>query len=377
MTLLEYTVNPTFWQGLWLVLVAVLWMGYFLLEGFDYGVGMLLGFFTKDEKERRLLVNTIGPVWDGNEVWLLTAGGAIFAAFSGWYATLFSALYLPLLLVLVGLILRGVAFEYRGKRLDPQWRRNWDLAAAIGSFIPSLVFGVGFANLLGGLKLDAMKSNLSGNLVPLLAGDFVQRFFMLFLPFALLGGLVFVSLFLTHGSIFAALKTRGDFHDRVEAFAVKSGFVSVPLLAIFVIWGNLHPMLPGQTSTLRTVAWIVGLLSVALLAGAVFLAKQYKDKLAFVLSSLSVLLLTVMFFCHFYPGLGFDNTLTVAKGAPLDLTTASSSESTLIIMSIAAVILVPCVLAYQIWTYKVFSRRLSTANIPDDVPHPAEAGAKG
>ncbi|HPZ48423.1 MAG TPA: cytochrome d ubiquinol oxidase subunit II [Propionibacteriaceae bacterium] len=377
MTLLEYTVNPSIWQGLWLVLVAVLWMGYFLLEGFDYGVGMLLGFFTKDEKEKRLLVNTIGPVWDGNEVWLLTAGGAIFAAFSGWYATLFSALYLPLLLVLVGLILRGVAFEYRGKQTDPTWRRRWDLAAAIGSFIPSLVFGVGFANLLGGLKLEAVTSNLSGNLVPLLAGDFVQRFFMLFLPFALLGGVLFVSLFLTHGAIFAALKTKGDFHDRVEAFAVKSGFVTVPLLAIFVVWANLHPMLPGQTSVLRTVAWVVGVLSLALVAGAVFLAKQTRDKLAFVCSSLGVLLLTVMFFCHFYPGLGFDNTATVAAGAPLDLTTASSSEGTLQIMTVAAVLLVPVVLGYQIWTYKVFSRRLGTQNIPDDVPEPVEAGAKG
>lgn len=377
MTLLEYTVNPTIWQGLWLVLVAVLWMGYFLLEGFDYGVGMLLGFFTKDEKERRLLVNTVGPVWDGNEVWLLTAGGAIFAAFSGWYATLFSALYLPLLLVLVGLILRGVAFEYRGKQPGAAWRRNWDLAAAIGSFLPSLVFGVGFANLLSGLKLEAVPSRLSGNLVPLLAGDFVQRFFMLFLPFALLGGVLFVSLFLTHGAIYAALKTKGDIHGRLEAFAVKSGLVTLVLLAVFVVWANLHPTLPGQAGALRAVAWVVGLLSVALVGAAIWFTRQGREGRGFLGTSAATLLLVVMFFCHFYPGLGFDNTATVAQGAPLDLTTASSSESTLVIMTVAAVILIPLVLAYQIWAHMVFRRKLSVENIPDDAPEPAGAGSKG
>jgi len=375
MTLLEYTVNPSVWQGLWLLLVAVLWIGYFFLEGFDYGVGMLIGFFTKDEKERRLLVNTIGPVWDGNEVWLLTAGGAMFAAFPGWYATLFSALYLPLLLVLLGLILRGVAFEYRGKRPEASWRRNWDLAAAVGSFLPALVFGVGFANLLGGLKLDGMVSKINGAMVPLLAGDFVERFFMLFMPFALIGGLLFVALFLTHGAIFAALKTKGSIHDRLEAFAVKSGIVTVALLVIFVLWGNLHPMLPGQSGLFRTLAWVVGIGSIALVAAAVWLAKQGREGVAFICTGLGTALLTVMFFLHFYPGLGFDNTLTVAKGVPLDLTTASSSPLTLTIMTVAAVCLVPVVLVYQAWSYKVFARRLSTDNIPDDVPVPVGAGA--
>ena len=376
MTPLEYTVAPSVLQAVWLLLVAVLWIGYFFLEGFDYGVGMLLGFFTKDEKERRLLVNTIGPVWDGNEVWLLTAGGAMFAAFPGWYATLFSALYLPLLLVLLGLILRGVAFEYRGKQPHQAWKRRWDLAAAVGSFLPALVFGVGFANLLGGLVLEPRKTGL-GTTVPLLAGDFVQRFFMLFLPFALLGGVLFVALFLTHGAVFAALKTKGDIHARLERFAVKSGLVTVVLLLVFVVWGNLHPVLPGQSGALRSVAWVVGLLSVVLVGAAVYLARLGREGWAFLGTGLGTVLLVVMFFCHFYPGLGFDNTATVPAGVPLDLTTASSSPLTLTIMTVAAGCLVPVVLLYQAWAYKVFARRLSTANIPDEIHQPADAGVAG
>ncbi len=375
MTPLDYVVEPSLLQVVWLVLVAVLWIGYFFLEGFDYGVGMLLGFFTSDEKERRVLVNTIGPVWDGNEVWLLTAGGAMFAAFSGWYATLFSALYLPLLLVVLGLILRGVAFEYRGKRPEASWKRRWDLAAAIGSFLPSLVFGVGFANLLGGVALAPYETAFGT--VPLMAGDFVTRFFGLFWPFDLLGGVLFVALFLTHGAVFAALKTKGDIHGRLEAFAVKTGAVTTVLLLVFVVWANLHPRLPGQSATLRTVAWVVGLASVALVALAVWMARQGREGVAFLGTGLGTVLLVVMFFCHFYPGLGFDNTATIPAGVPLDLTTASSSPMTLQIMTVAAVVLVPVVVLYQGWSYRVFRRRLSTSNIPDDAHPPVAAGTAG
>src|SRR3954451_14868239 len=180
----------------WFVLIAVLWIGYFTLEGFDFGVGTLLPVLGRSEQERRVMINTIGPVWDGNEVWLLVAGGATFAAFPNWYATLFSGFYLPLLLILVALIVRGVAFEYRAKRDDDTWRRNWDLAIIIGSFLPALLWGVAFANILRGVPID-------GDM------EYTGGFFNLLNPYALLGGAMTLLLFLTHGAMFLSLKTDG------------------------------------------------------------------------------------------------------------------------------------------------------------------------
>ncbi|WP_345516461.1 cytochrome d ubiquinol oxidase subunit II, partial [Phytohabitans houttuyneae] len=181
---------------LWFLLIAVLFIGYFVLEGFDFGVGILLPVLAHDERERRVLINTIGPVWDGNEVWVLTAGGAMFAAFPEWYATLFSGFYLPLLLILTALILRGVAFEYRGKRPDPTWRARWDTAIIAGSLLPALLWGIAFANIVRGVPLDTDHEYI-GNLWHLLN------------PYALLGGLVTLTLFTTHGAVFLALKTTG------------------------------------------------------------------------------------------------------------------------------------------------------------------------
>ncbi len=180
----------------WFVLIAVLWIGYFALEGFDFGVGMLLPVLARDDRERRVMINTIGPVWDGNEVWLLVAGGATFAAFPEWYATLFSGFYLPLLLILLALIVRGVAFEYRAKGHGEQWKDRWDLAIIIGSFLPSLLWGVAFANILRGVPIDAHK-------------EYVGGFFNLLNPYALVGGLTTLLLFLTHGAIYISLKTDG------------------------------------------------------------------------------------------------------------------------------------------------------------------------
>ncbi|MDR0959467.1 MAG: cytochrome d ubiquinol oxidase subunit II [Propionibacteriaceae bacterium] len=352
--------SPTVLQVLWLILIAVLWIGFFFLEGFDFGVGMLLPFLGKNDKERRLIVNTIGPHWDGNEVWLLTAGGAMFAAFPGWYATLFSGLYLPLFLVLVGLILRGVAFEYRGKNDDLAWRKRWDWAAAIGSFLPTLVLGVGFANFLIGLKVAPHELAFGDTTVPLFAGTF----WGLFSPFALLGGLLFVALFATHGAFFIALKTHGVIHERAEAWGSKIVLAALVLLLAVVIWGNLHKELPGQLDALRVVAWITGVVAIAGLACAWFMNKKGRDGWAFIGTAISIVMLIVMYFAHFYPGLGFDNSL--ALDTPLDLTTASSSPKTLQIMTICACCLVPVVLAYQVWSYWIYRKRLSTANIPDD-----------
>src|SRR6476469_7657571 len=207
----------------WFALIAVLWAGYFLLEGFDFGVGMLLPVLARDDRERRLLINTIGPVWDGNEVWLLVAGGATFAAFPEWYATLFSGFYLPLLLILVALIVRGVAFEYRGKRDDPRWKRRWDWCITVGSLLPALLWGVAFANIVRGVPLDA-DHEFVGNLLDLLN------------PYALLGGLTTLALFITHGAIFLALKTTGDVRERANALAGRVGIITAAVAVAFLAW---------------------------------------------------------------------------------------------------------------------------------------------
>ena len=365
MTLLDVT--PTALQALWLILVAVLWIGYLVLDGFDYGVAMLLPFVGKNDKERRVLVNTIGPVWDGNEVWLLTAGGAMFAAFSGWYATLFSALYLPLFLILVGLILRGVAFEYRGKRPEWTWRNRWDWAAAIGSLIPPLVFGVGFANFLLGLPLKNELVLGGTTTAPLFNGTFLG----LFSVYGLIGGITFVLVFLTHGALYAARKTKGDISGRLKKLAVKLGLITAVPAVAFVIWGNLLPKLPGQLDSLRLVSWIAGLLGLVLFVAAVFFVWKGNEGLAFILTSTTIAMVAVMIFAQLFPGLGFDNT---GLKVPLDITTAASSETTLTLMTVAAAILVPIVLLYQIWAYWVFRRRLGVENIPDDAENLAVVG---
>src|SRR5262245_38830842 len=192
--------------SVWFILIAVLWIGYSCLEGFDFGVGMLMPVLAKDDTERRVLINTIGPVWDGNEVWLLVAGGAMFAAFPEWYASLFSGFYLPLLLILVALIVRGVAFEFRGKIDSARWRRNWDRAIVAGSLVPALLWGVAFGNIVHGVPLDA-NHELTGSLLTLLN------------PYALLGGLATLLLFALHGAVFLSLKTTGGVRERAASLA--------------------------------------------------------------------------------------------------------------------------------------------------------------
>ncbi|MDO5286821.1 MAG: cytochrome d ubiquinol oxidase subunit II [Actinomycetia bacterium] len=358
---LEIGTQVSVLQGLWLAVVALLWVGFFFLEGFDFGVGMLIPFLGRGDKERRVVVNTIGPLWDGNEVWLVTAAGGMLAAFPGWYATLFSALYLPLLLVLVGLILRGVAFEYRGKSPSLTWRNRWDWCAATGSFLVPLVFGIGFANLLIGLPVTTTTTAIGS--APLYGGSLLG----LFSPLALVGGLLFVTLFLTHGAVFIAFKTKGEIHTRAEALATRSGLVTLVLLVVFVVWGNLLKVLPGQLPGMRTGAWAAGAVSVLCVAAAVWFARRGREGLAFLGTGIGVIAVVVMIFLHLFPGLGFDSTAVVAAGGqPLDVTTAASSPRTLTILTVAAGVTVPVVVGYQIWSYRVFRRRLSVDTIPDD-----------
>lgn len=351
MLLLETAVPP--FTLVWFLLVAVLWIGYFFLECFDYGVAMLIKILGRDDKEKRVIVNTIGPLWDGNEVWLLTAGGAMFAAFPGWYASLFSGLYLPLLLVLLGLILRGVAFEYRSKHHTSQYRSMLDWFAALGSFLPALVFGVGFANFVSGLPNDGKLWN--GN------------FFGLFMPFALVGGLMLVVICLFHGSAFLALKTSGVVHDKAKGFGTKVGWVTVALTAIFVLWQNIAYPARSEFGDFSVLAWIVGILSVVALVAAVFMVMKDRDGWAFICTGLSIVTLFVGIFLKIYGNIGFAQDETVAVGDRLNMITAASSETTLTIMTIAAGIFVPIVLAYQAWSYWVFHKRISTKSIPDDV----------
>ena len=353
MNILLETVSVPTLPMVWFLLVAVLWLGFFFLEGFDFGVAMLIPVLGKNDRDRRVVVNTIGPVWDGNEVWLLTAGGAMFAAFPGWYASLFSGLYLPLLLVLVGLILRGVAFEYRSKHPGTRFRAMLDWFAIVGSFLPSLVFGVGFANFVIGLANDGLLWNGS--------------FWGLFGPFALLGGVMLVVLFLVHGSAFIALKTKGLIHDRAEAFGARFGWAATALVAVFVISQNLFYPATSEFGDFAVLAWAVGVVSIVSIAAATVMIKRGRDGWGFVLTGASVVTLFVGIFLKIYGNLGFAQDETVAATERLNIITAASSPTTLTIMTWAAVIFVPIVLAYQSWTYWVFSKRISLKNIPEEV----------
>ncbi|MGJ6979742.1 cytochrome d ubiquinol oxidase subunit II [Aestuariimicrobium soli] len=339
---------------IWFVLIAVLWVGFFFLEGFDFGVAMLLPVLGRSDRRRRVMVNTIGPTWDGNEVWLLTAGGAMFAAFPGWYSTLFSGLYLPLLLVLVGLIIRGVAFEYRSKKPEQSHRNLMDAMATTGSFIAALVLGIGFANFLKGLVVE-------GN-PPLVT----TGFWALFSPFALLGGVLFVVLFCAHGAVFVALKTKGEVHDDARRLAVRLALVAAVLMLGWASWFNLAYG-PADTAA-HAVTWVLGLLAAVAVAAAAWFTRAERGGWAFVSTGVGVIAMVVAMFVKMYGNLGF-----ISRGEPgLDMWSASSSPYTLKIMTIAAAIFVPVVLCYQAWSYWVFRKRISVKNLPVE---PADASA--
>ncbi|MDO5734885.1 MAG: cytochrome d ubiquinol oxidase subunit II [Propionibacteriaceae bacterium] len=338
----------------WYMLIVVLWLGFFFLEGFDFGVGMLLPILGgNNDKKRRVLINTIGPVWDGNEVWLLTAGGAMFAAFPGWYASLFSALYLPLLLMLVGLILRGVAFEYRAKRPEAKWRAMMDWFIIIGSFLPTLVLGVGFANFVIGLPNDGLLFN--------------GTFFGLFGPFALLGGVMLLALFLTHGATFITLKTHGLIHDNARKLVRTFGWVSVALVTGFVVLQNIFWPATSNFGDFTIAAWVAGILAIVALAASVTMTGRDREGWGFILGGVAILALFSGIFLRMYGNLGFAQDAGVAVTEHLNIITAASSPTTLTIMTWAAIIFVPIVIAYQSWSYWVFRRRIGTKNIPDDV----------
>lgn len=323
----------------WFILIAVLWMGYFVLEGFDFGVGMLLPILGRKELDRRTMINTIGPVWDGNEVWVIVAGGATFAAFPEWYATLFSGFYLPLLLILLGLIIRGVAFEYRGKREGRGWRQRFDWCIIVGSFVPALLWGVAFANIVRGVPIDANK-------------EFVGNLFDLLSPYALLGGVTTVTLFALHGALFIALKTEGDIRARANRLASRLGLVAVAVAVAFLAWTHFS----YGTGLSGLVAAAAGLA----LVGAWIANQRGREGWAFIGTFVAIALTVASLFIALFP-----DVMPSSLRDAWSLTThnASSTHYTLTIMTWAAAIFTPLVLLYQGWTYWVFRKRIGTRHI--------------
>lgn len=334
-------------SDLWFIAIAVLWAGYFTLEGFDFGVGILLPFLSRGDAgrrdtERRVMINTIGPVWDGNEVWLLTAGGATFAAFPAWYAAMFSAFYLPLLIVLFALIIRGVAFEYRGKRDSARWRRGWDTAIFLGSLVPAILWGVAFGNLLHGLPIN---------------GDehFTGNFFTFLNPYSLLGGLTTLSLFTLHGALFLALKTTDDLHERARSAITATGAAAVLAGAGFLAWTEAsHRAAAGSGTGIASVA-CAALAAAALIAACAASAAK-REGAAFAANAMAIAAATAALFTTLYP-----RVLPSTLGTAYDLTTgnAASAPQTLMVMTVVACIFLPLVLAYQAWTYWVFRKRIT------------------
>lgn len=330
-------------HDVWFVLIAVLWTGYFFLEGFDFGVGILTRLLARDRAEKRVLINTIGPVWDGNEVWLLTAGGATFAAFPEWYATLFSGFYLPLLAILVCLIIRGVAFEYRAKRPEEDWQRRWETAIFWTSLIPAFLWGVAFGNIVRGVKIDA-------------DFEYVGNVWDLLNPYALLGGLVTLTLFTFHGAVFTALKTVGEIRERARTTATRVGLVTAVLALVFLLWTQADK---GDGTSL--VALVV---AVASLVAALAANRAGREGWSFTFSGVTIVAAVAMLFLTLFPNV---MPSTLDADWSLTVTNASSSPYTLKIMTWLAVIATPVVLLYQGWTYWVFRKRIGTQHIADPV----------
>ena len=325
----------------WFILITILFTGFFFLEGFDYGVGMLLPFLGKENGERRAIIHSIGPVWDGNEVWMITAGGALFASFPNVYATLFSGFYLALVLMLVALILRGVAFEFRGKRESKNWRTLWDWAIFTGSLFPALLWGVVVANLMRGFAIQ-QDMNYYGGLLPLLN------------PYALLGGLVFVSLFSMHGANYLTRKVSDAIAERAKKTAFSAWIVAAVLTVAFVVWTFF-------ATDILTKPGINGLIP-AILAALTLLATGWlirtgKSGWAFINGSLTVVFATIMVFCGLYPRILISS---LDPSWSLTIVNAASSAYTLKVMTIVAAIFIPIILAYQAWTYWIFRKRVGT-----------------
>lgn len=327
----------------WFVIIAVLFVGYFFLEGFDFGVGMLLPFIGKTDIDRRVMINSIGPFWDGNEVWLITAGGALFAAFPNWYATLFSGFYLALFIMLLALIARGVAFEFRGKENNRTWRAVWDWLIVLGSTGPAFLWGVALADMMQGVPINASM-------------NYVGTFFNLLSPFSVIMGAAMVMMFILHGALFLSMKTTGDVQERAQKAALRVGGPTTTLLFIVVILSYFYTDIfrkmgidPGPIPIVAGLA----LLSVRYFIGA----KRYGW--AFIMTGITIALSTITVFLGLFPRVMVSS---LNPNYSLTIYNAASNHYSLVVMTIVALTLVPVVLAYQIWSYWVFKKRVSPSD---------------
>jgi len=325
---------------LWFIFIGVLYTGFFVLEGFDFGVGILLPFLGKDNLQRRTIINTIGPHWDGNEVWLIAAGGATFAAFPNWYATLFSGFYLPLFLILLGLIVRGVAFEFRGKDDNPRWRSLWDWCLFAGSLIPTILFPIAFANLVRGVPINASM-------------EYVGGFFNLLNPYALLAALVVLLLIILHGASFLTLKTTGEIERKARELVRSLWLLVVLLLVILLVTSFFATDARYRINVFSILFPVIGLAAISV--AGYFLRKEQFGRV-FIMTCLTMGFFIITIFTFLYPrvmvsSLNPDWSLTIQN--------AASSPATLKLMTIVTLILLPIVLIYQAWTYWVFRKRVS------------------
>jgi cytochrome bd ubiquinol oxidase subunit II len=361
--LTDFSARYSTLQIAWFGIVGLLWIGYLVLEGFDFGVGMLLPFLGRSEADRRTMINSIGPVWDGNQVWLIAAGGMMFAAFPVWYATMLSMLYLPVVLILLSLIARGVAFEFRGKTSPARWRRGWDLVIAITSLLAVLLWGAAFGNLVMGIDAHALFANLviTNGQADLAASTLVPSPSLSVLvsalnPYALLTGFTLVGLFAMHGAVFLALRTTGDLHRRSMGLARTLAPLMIGVGATWAIW--------TQIARGPAWSWVLVAIAAAALIGLVPATRTGRDGLAFVLTSLVTAGAVVLIFASVFPKLLPIKLDGVDVSAAFSTTIAlgSSSTPTLTVMLLVACIAIPAVIGYQAMVYRKFSARLASTS---------------
>lgn len=323
---------------LWFVLIAVLFTGFFFLEGFDYGVGILLPFLGKDRIDRDRIIASIGPFWDANETWMVTAGGAMFAAFPDWYATLFSGFYLALALMLLALIGRGVAFEFRHKLDKPGWAETWDKLIFVGSAVPALLWGVALGNILRGVPIDATKT-------------FTGTFLGLLNPYSLLTGLAALALAALHGALFLVLKVDGELLDRARVASTRLGPIAVALLGLATLMSYFQTGVFGG----KIVPGIIPITGAAAILLAGWLVRNHHDGWAFAATGVTIAATCITVFAGLFPRVMISST---NPDWSLTIHNAASSHYTLTIMTVVAAIFVPIILAYQAWTYWVFRERI-------------------
>ena len=339
----------------WFIVIAFFWTGFFILEGFDFGVGMLHDLVGTDDASRRAAINTIGPLWDGNEVWLIVAGAAMFAAFPGWYATMFSAMNLALVLLLGALIVRGLAFEYRGKRDDPRWRRTWDVLLTVGSLLAPLLIGVALGDLLHGLPINSSQ-------------NYTGSFWDLLQPYGIFTGITLVLVCALHGATFLCLKTTNDMRERSWRLARRVAPFTAAAVVAFIIWTHV-------THTNNFFLNPIELLAVLAVLTAVWLVYEHRAGFAFAATTVTIASCIVAIFVGLYP-----NVMVSTTSAANNLTVhnTASGPYALKVMTVVVIVLLPVVLLYQAWTYYVFRGRVSQsefepASRPSTPPGPRPA----